>query len=754
MKIRHILSALLIFAAASSSAYAQEVYIANSGFDQYLTSWTCEGDGVWAEGWSIEGEDDIQLKFWLENSTSARAYKSVFLPSDGRYEISADVRGGGEGLAYMYAKSGKDEVKNTSYTADFQRQTVEADVKNGRLEIGFACEEGTSLWYNVDNVQIKLLRTYPAECTLIANNEFENGTEGFEVSKSEIEENGRYGSCLHMTSGASAKTQIPNVENGFYELTVFCKSDNADSVITVSDGEHRAAAAIPYSEEWKRVIVSGIYSSGGTLCVDISSGGELYADSLVLKKTDGYHAFATGGDITMANYVESCGGKFYGADGNEGDCVKILADNGMNMARVRVYNRTGIDTATDKGYGTYFLPDGFSDKNDALKLCRRACDNGMGIQLTFHYSDFWTNGEQQEIPMDWRALIDGKDDDEAVAILEEQVYLYTLDVMRALKEQGTAPQLVSIGNEIQSGMLYPYGNIGEREDNWANLARFLNAGYRAVKEAAPTSRVILHLDECGNFDKYKSFFSQCESNNVNYDIIGASYYPYWSGTDIDHAVEFCNTTADYFDKDIIIMETGYNFNPVCADGSVGQLKDNGCYEAVYPPTPEGHKRFMAELFNGLKSIPRCIGDLYWDPIMISCDGVGWAKKLYQPTDGGDAQVFTEANVISNTALFDFDGKATDSLTVFKNTYAADYTRDVSVDKQRISAVEQNGRIQLTNNTDKAENIAVYKAGYIDGSLQQVSVDTFSLESGEGTSVESGAYTYVWTKDDIQPITKK
>lgn len=760
MKIKYLLSAVLICMsmAFSVSAEGDGVYISNNGFDEYLTSWNYEGEGVWAEGWGLNGEDDIQLKFWIENSNDAKVYKKVYLPSAGKYEISAYVRGGGDGVAYMYGKSGGNTVKNTSYTDEFAIQTVEIDVTNGWTEIGFAVENGTSLWYNVDEVQIKCIQPYPVECALLPNNEFENDTEWFKVSGAAINENGRYGKCLYMPSGSEVSSEINNAEKGFYELSVFCKSDNADSVIKVSDGKYSASAVVPYTQEWKKVTVSGIYSENNVLTLDILSNGNLYIDSISLKKTDNYRRFVTGGDITMANYVENCGAKFYDADGAEGDCVKILADSGMNMARVRVYNQTGRKTATDKGYGKFYLPDGVSDKKDALNLCKRASDNGMDIQFTFHYSDFWTNGEQQEIPLEWHTMIEGKSDDEAVAILEEQVYLYTSDIMRALKEQNTVPNLVSIGNETQSGMLYPYGNIAEDEANWKNLARFINAGYRAVKEVSPECRVVIHLDECGNFDKYKGYFTECEKNNVKYDVIGASYYPFWSGKDIDHIVEFCNTVTDYFNKDIIIMETGYNFNPVCASGYTGQLKDNGCYEDVYPPTFEGHKNFMADLFNALKSIPRCIGDLYWDPIMINCEGVGWAKKIYTVEDevtGSSEEVdITESNVISNTTLFDFDGKAIPTLNVFKNTYGADYVRDISIDNSGFTAIEQNGRVKITNIADNEENVVIVKADYRDGQLNGINIEKFTLKLDESKNFDNGLYTYVWTEKEIQPITTK
>ncbi|WP_431922092.1 glycosyl hydrolase 53 family protein [Nonomuraea jabiensis] len=72
----------------------------------------------------------------------------------------------------------------------------------------------------------------------------------------------------------------------------------------------------------------------------------------------------------------------------------------------------------------------------------------------------------------------------------------------------------------------------------------------------------------------------------------------------------------------------------------------------YGETPEGQRDFLYELFAGLKTVKdgAVIGDLYWDPVMIPADGVGWQV-------GSD-------NVVSNTTLFDFGGKALPALQAY------------------------------------------------------------------------------------------
>ncbi|MDT0319021.1 hypothetical protein RNC47_11810 [Streptomyces sp. DSM 44918] len=46
-----------------------------------------------------------------------------------------------------------------------------------------------------------------------------------------------------------------------------------------------------------------------------------------------------------------------------------------------------------------------------------------------------------------------------------------------------------------------------------------------------------------------------------------------------------------------------------------------------------------------------VGDISWDPVMIPAPGVGW--EVGQP------------NVVSNTTLFDFQGRALPALRAFR-----------------------------------------------------------------------------------------
>ena len=340
-----------------------------------------------------------------------------------------------------------------------------------------------------------------------------------------------------------------------------------------------------------------------------------------------------GGDISELSYVEQNGGKYYWK-GQAGDCVEILKKGGFNIVRLRLYNDPGNPAFSPSKR----LPAGIQNEADILSLARRAKAAGMQIELTFHYSDYWTNGETQTKPHEWASL--------GFAALKQAVYDYTRQVLQDMAAQKTLPEFVSLGNETQSGLLYPDGKY----DRMVQLTQLYNAGAKAVREAAPGSRIIIHLDDGGNVDKYTWYFDEMKKYGVDYDVIGTSYYPYWTGKTVEEFSDFAVKVLDrYPDKQMMVMETGYAWNKTRPNGYPGQLKDNGPYKDI---SPAGQKAFMTRLIDAIRANERILGVLYWDPVFIEVPGIGWELGA--------------GNVVSNTTLFDFDGNALEVFEAFTN----------------------------------------------------------------------------------------
>ncbi|MCS3251425.1 arabinogalactan endo-1,4-beta-galactosidase [Bacteroides ovatus] len=56
--------------------------------------------------------------------------------------------------------------------------------------------------------------------------------------------------------------------------------------------------------------------------------------------------------------------------------------------------------------------------------------------------------------------------------------------------------------------------------------------------------------------------------------MGTSYYPFWTKNTAAQMREWADYITTKFDKDILIMETGYSWDKTLPDGTQGQLSDN------------------------------------------------------------------------------------------------------------------------------------------------------------------------------------
>ena len=71
---------------------------------------------------------------------------------------------------------------------------------------------------------------------------------------------------------------------------------------------------------------------------------------------------------------------------------------------------------------------------------------------------------------------------------------------------------------------------------------------------------MIHIDQGGSIAKTKYFFDNLNRYKIPYDVIGFSYYPWWHGTLMDLRENLAFTSKRY-DKDVIVVETAYNWRP-------------------------------------------------------------------------------------------------------------------------------------------------------------------------------------------------
>jgi len=240
-----------------------------------------------------------------------------------------------------------------------------------------------------------------------------------------------------------------------------------------------------------------------------------------------------GADISFLPELEARGIKF--SDGGiEKDAIEILKDHGFNYIRLRLF----VDPANDSGYSP---GKGFCDLQHTLEMAKRIKKAGMKFLLDFHYSDTWADPGKQYEPAAWKEL--------DFTELTNKVYDYTKQVLTELKTQGTLPDMVQTGNEINHGIIWPDGNIQHPD----SLAKLLKAAIAAVRDVNSKIVVMLHIALGGQNAESEFFLDNMIKRGVNFDVIGESYYPKWHGTLQDLQT---NLTAlkNKYQKPVIVAE--------------------------------------------------------------------------------------------------------------------------------------------------------------------------------------------------------
>jgi arabinogalactan endo-1,4-beta-galactosidase len=301
--------------------------------------------------------------------------------------------------------------------------------------------------------------------------------------------------------------------------------------------------------------------------------------------------FAFGADLSFLKQAEAQGKVF--KDGtNALPGLQIFHNHGYNWIRLRIFVEPvggGLPNALK-----YTL----AQAQDAKKL-------GYKFLLDFHYANSWADPGQQPTPAAWKNL----SRPERV----QKVFDYTRDTIAAFREAGVLPDMVQVGNEITHGMLWPDGKL---PDNWDNFADYIRAGIKGVGAGSGTNaqpKIMIHIDQGGSVAKTKYFFDKFNSYKIPYDVIGFSYYPWWHGTLMDLR-ENLAFTANTYGKDIIVVETAYNWRPA---------RETSDRLGPFPETPEGQREFLDELTRVVLAAPdgRGKGIFWWEPAVGNRGGL-------------------------------------------------------------------------------------------------------------------------------------
>ena len=421
--------------------------------------------------------------------------------------------------------------------------------------------------------------------------------------------------------------KISNLANGL------CLDSSTTSGTTITVQNPCLAQAS--SQEWSFIYNSNGYNvilnsaSGKVLDVtgsSISAGAALDQTSLSATPSQSQlwlfrPAFFRGNDNALLEKQEAlrvAGNVPWWQDaGQIEDVLQIMKNHGFNMVRIRPtsippYQTYTVGTSTTtpvtcSGNGCYAETDAAS-----LDLAKRAKQLGMSVELSL----FFDGSSSVASPGAWSGF--------SVSQTETAIYNYVKAEVESYRAAGAMPDMVAIGNEVDTGFLGSLGGSpsgAANSTNFENFSAFETSGMQAVTDAAsdmtlgpaiPPPIRCIHITPAWDLT---SFFGQVNTDKVPYDAMCQSYYPIFHGplTAVQAAASNPNNkpieqtaltnAANSIAKPIFLIEIGEHY-------------ENGfdANDPWYAPTLVGQRQFVLDLQSVLKGLPNnlAMGFEYWD----------------------------------------------------------------------------------------------------------------------------------------------
>ncbi len=321
----------------------------------------------------------------------------------------------------------------------------------------------------------------------------------------------------------------------------------------------------------------------------------------VSSSAETYKRYA-GADISLMPVYEEAGAIYLDYDGQRiqgPDAMNFFSEQGIKIMRVRLFVDPSAYNGPDKD------PNACQSVEYIMPICKRISEAGLPLMLDFHYSDTWADPAKQWTPTAWVGLTDDE--------LYQKIYDYTRQTLLSLKDQGIEPAYIATGNEISYGMLWgawdaPASQLKKcyinNPANWPRFTTLLKQAGKACREVCPEGKIILHTERVDNINVQNNFYQQMKDADVDYDIIGLSYYPYFHGPLEKLENALASVSEKFPEKEVMIVETGYPYKWEVP----GTTYD---YSNVYPYSESGQQAFTQALVDMLTKHEKVSGAIWW-----------------------------------------------------------------------------------------------------------------------------------------------
>ncbi|CAD6443800.1 21786e98-b92b-4c4c-aecf-58d003601438 [Sclerotinia trifoliorum] len=303
-----------------------------------------------------------------------------------------------------------------------------------------------------------------------------------------------------------------------------------------------------------------------------------------------------GVDWSSVTVEEQAGYSYKNTAGTTQAIETILAASGVNTVRQRIW--------VNPSNGQYNLAYN-------LALAKRAKAAGLKIYLDLHFSDTWADPSHQSIPSGWPT--------DTVGNLAWEAYNYTLAVSDAFASAGISPSIISIGNEIRAGLLWPIG----KTSSYNNIATLLHSASAGIKDSTLSTKpkIMIHLDNGYSWSEqeyfYKTVLAEGPLLTTDFDMMGVSYYPFYTSAATLASLKTSLTNmASTWGKELVVAETNWPF--ACPSPAYSFPSD----ATSIPFSAAGQTTWIKNVASIVAGVQGGVGLFYWEPAWINNAALG------------------------------------------------------------------------------------------------------------------------------------
>ena len=305
--------------------------------------------------------------------------------------------------------------------------------------------------------------------------------------------------------------------------------------------------------------------------------------------------------------------------GVQTDVLQILKNHGVNLVRLRPSSSPPYSNPSQAGCtGNACYAE--TEAQD-LDLAKRTKNLGMSFELTLLFD----GGGSSSVPPAWSG--------HTLTQLQSDVYNYVKSEIMAYRQSGTMPDLVSIGNEVDTGFL---GSLGSPTGaDFGGFASLQIQAMQAVQDASadislgpaiPAPLTCIHITPAWDLTQ---FFTLANQDAIPYDAVCQSYYPFFHGPLTDAQAAQSNPSNQPIEQDVLTSAATNLGKPIFII-EAGEHYENGfdSNDPWYsPPTPALQAQFLTDLQTVQQNLPNNLGMgiAYWDPAGVDIPRLegGW-----------------------------------------------------------------------------------------------------------------------------------